>query len=175
MPCVVADTTPLFYLAALGRLTLLGDLYQQVLVPESVWREALAGDRANPGAGLALEAARTAGWLLVPPTLPTPIPHALAVIDLDVGESDALALALLLSADLVLIDELAGRAAAVHLGLQITGTVGILVEAKRRGLLPAIRPEIARLQDETTFWLSRRMERIALEMADEWLAPPPTS
>ena len=167
MPCVVADTSPLFYFAALGRLSLLRDLYGQVIAPESVWTEVLAGHTTNPAIQPLFEAGRSAGWIVVriPPTEGSRPDPELA--DLDRGERDALALALALRADLVLIDEMKGRAVAERLGLKITGTVGILVEAKRRGLLTEVGPELERLLRETSFFLSRRMKQIAYRMAGE--------
>ena len=171
MPCIVADTSPLFYLAALGRLSLLRQLYGRLTVPDSVWAEALVGDSEIPNTKPALEAARESGWIIIRPCVPPLMDLRLA--DLDAGERDALTLAVTLRADLVIIDELEGRAEAVRLGLTITGTVGVLIEAKRRGLLPAIGPELKRLQDETTFWLSRHMEQTALRLADEAAPPKP--
>ena len=171
MPCIVADTSPLFYLAALGRLSLLRQLYGRLTVPDSVWAEALVGDFEIPNTKPALEAARESGWIIIRPCVPPLMDLRLA--DLDAGERDALTLAVTLRADLVIIDELAGRAEAARLGLTITGTVGVLIEAKRRGLLPAIGPELKRLQDETTFWLSRHMEQTALRLADEAAPPKP--
>lgn len=171
MSCVVADTSPLFYLAALGRLSLLRQLYGRLTVPDSVWAEALVGDSEIPNTKPALEAARESGWIIIRPCLPPLMDLRLAA--LDAGERDALTLAVALRADLVIIDELEGRAEAVRLGLTITGTVGVLIEAKRRGLLPAIAPELKRLQDETTFWLSRHMEETALRLAGEAASPKP--
>jgi len=174
MPCVVADTSPLFYLAVLGRLALLHDLYGQVFLPDSVWKEALAGERFAAGTRPLLEDAQNRGWIVVRGlSVPSAPPPSLALADLDIGERDALILAITLHAELVLIDELEGRAVAESLGLSIMGTVGILVSAKQQGFLPAIRPELSRLLNETTFWLSRRLEHIALEMAGE--ADPPNS
>lgn len=169
MPCIVADTSPLFYLAVLGRLSLLRELYGRLTVPDSVWAEALVGDPEIPNTKPALEAARESGWIIIRPCVPPLMDLRLA--DLDAGERDALTLAVALRADLVIIDELEGRAEAVRLGLTITGTVGVLIEAKRRGLLPAIGPELRRLQDETTFWLSRHMEQTALRLAGEGPSP----
>lgn len=166
MPCVVADTSPLFYLAHLDRLGLLHDLYGRVHVPEIVWAEALSGGRRYPATTPRLEAARLADWICL---------HACGthagteplLIGLDEGERQALLLAKSLAADLVLIDEKRGRRAALWLGLVSTGTVGILIEAKRRGLISSVASDLRRLRDETTFWLHLDDEIRALAVVGE--------
>ena len=166
MPIVVADTSPLFYLAHLDRLGLLRELYRQIDVPERVWTEALAGGRRYPATTSRLDAARMAGWIFIhpPPAQPRTEP---ALIGLDDGEREALSLAVALGADTVLIDEKRGRRAAVSLGLISTGTAGILIEAKRRGLVSSVAPELRRLREETTFWLHLDDEIRALAIVGE--------
>lgn len=65
---------------------------------------------------------------------------------MDRGETEVLALALELNADLVIMDERLGRRHAKRLGLRITGTLGVLTKAKKMGLVPAIRPLITEMQ-----------------------------
>jgi len=66
--------------------------------------------------------------------------------DLDRGEAEVIALAQVLNADLVIIDERLARRHASRLGITLTGSLGILVQAKLRGLIPAVRPLIEQLQ-----------------------------
>lgn len=64
---------------------------------------------------------------------------------LDPGEAEAIALAHELNADMILMDEKAGRRAAVRSGLTVLGTLGLLLRAKQLGILTEIRPELDRL------------------------------
>lgn len=172
MACVVADTSPLFYLAQLKRLPLLHSLHGQVIAPASVWAEARAGTRVAPAVGPRLAEALDAGWIAVHAE-PAAESSDAALAGLDRGERDALGLARALRADLVLIDEKNGRAVAERLGLAITGTVGILAEAKRKGFLSALAPELQHLRQRTTFRLSRELEQLALRLVGETAEPNP--
>jgi predicted nucleic acid-binding protein len=81
--------------------------------------------------------------------------------ELDPGEAEAIALAQKLGA-LLIIDEAAGREVALHRNVRVTGTLGILLEAKQRGLTSNLAQEIERLLRSTTF-------RLAVEVRDEFL------
>ena len=166
MPCVVADTSPLFYLAKLGRFALLRDLYGRVLVPPEVWRETLAGGQAEPALAPIFRTAEADGWLVITAaTVPSRDP---GLSRLDPGERQAISLAKELGAKLV-IDEKRGRTVAAQLGLTVTGTLGVLVDAKLNGLIPALAPELAKLRRETGFRFSEKLAQFALRRADEAL------
>lgn len=125
---VVADTSPISYLALIGQADLLRTLFGEVQVPPAVLSEL-----SHPGAPPEVQR------LLHP--LPdwireTAVPDTLAGLEnLDPGERQALQLACALGADLVLIDESRGRMAAEKLGLAVVGTIGILERAASKGLL----------------------------------------
>jgi hypothetical protein len=74
-------------------------------------------------------------------------------IDLGRGEREAIALAIDSGADLVILDDQQGRLFSRDKGLTVTGTVGVLIEAKERGLIPSLRPEMDRLI-EAGMWIS---------------------
>jgi len=87
--------------------------------------------------------------------------------DLDEGESQALALALEIHADGVLIDEAHGRAVALELGMVPIGVLGILVRAKKRGHLPAVAPVIEALLTRARFRMADELVQSALRLAGE--------
>jgi ribosomal protein S18 acetylase RimI-like enzyme len=85
---------------------------------------------------------------------------------LGAGEREAIALALELGADAILLDDRPARRVAEAAGLNVVGTLGLLLEAKRVGLLASVRPELDKLL-ETSFFLSRQLYERLLEMAGE--------
>lgn len=135
---IVVNAGPLISLARLDRLDLLPALFDEVIVPPAVHRE-VTDDLALPGA----EALATADWLKIVPVRDRQSVERLLAW-LDTGEAEVLALARELDATAA-IDEKRGRRHALELGIPQTGTVGILLAAKRRGLIPLIRPLLDRL------------------------------
>lgn len=160
---VVSNTSPLTNLAAVGRFDLLRSLYEHVRIPAGVWSELNAGGQRWPGC----EEVEQAGWVEVLEVENRPLIAALRR-DLGQGEAEAIALALECGSDLLLIDEKEGRHAAQALGLRAAGVVGILLEAKRRGFLEAIRPDLDALRSRAGFFLSDRVYSAALELAFEF-------
>jgi predicted nucleic acid-binding protein len=155
---VVSDTSPLSNLEQIGRLRLLRDLYGQVVIPPAVEIEIRRRPEDHPAFD----------WSIVRVIRPANMsPVAEAVDDLDRGESEAIALAVELEADLLLIDEFAGREAARRLGLSVTGLLGVLLEAKRRGLVRSMRDEIDLLVNRTTFRISGAVRAEVLRRAGE--------
>ncbi len=126
----VADTGPLYYLVLVGHVPILTTLFSEIVIPEIV-RDELAHPRA-PVAVQKWIASRPA-W----PSVNSAMPNVLAQVNaaLDPGERAALALAMERQPDLVLMDDRAAVASAHALGLMVTGTLGLLVRAARRGLL----------------------------------------
>lgn len=89
------------------------------------------------------------------------------ILRLDEGESESIALAVELEADLILLDEQDGRRLAQQQGLRLMGVVGVLLLAKQQGLIDAIRPFLDALRNEAGFWLGADVYRLALEKARE--------
>jgi hypothetical protein len=161
---VISDTSAITNLAAIQHLHLSPQLYGQVTIPDAVYRELVDIDPSVPGR---LEV-QTASWLEIRPVANyETVKHLQHEARLDPGESEAIALALELNADLLLIDERRGRAEANRLGIKITGLLGILVEAKRKNLVAAVKPLIDALIATSEFRVSPALYNQILDLANE--------
>ena len=96
----------------------------------------------------------------------TPLARAFK-FELDAGEAEAIACAVQLRADWLLIDERRGRATAERLGLRVMGTLGILIAAKRAGRLVEVQPAVNELRDRAGFWMSDELILKVLVAAGE--------
>ena len=164
MAVVVSDTSLLIHLSRVGRLELLRALYQQILIPPAVWRETVEEGQGRAGEAEVREAAQ-AGWIEVRPVANTLLVQLLKE-GLDDGEAEAIALALEAAADLVLLDETQAREKAALVGLRLTGTIGVLIRAKREGLVDTLRPLLDQLRQKS-FWISESLYRSALVAVGE--------
>lgn len=161
---VISDTSAVTNLAAIQHLQLLSQLYNQVTIPDAVYCELAEIDPPVPGT---LEV-QTAPWLEVRQVISRAVVERLQVeVRLDPGESEAIALALELNADLLLIDERRGRAEANRLGIRITGLLGILVEAKQKKLIVAVKPLMDALIATSDFRVSSALYNQILDIVDK--------
>lgn len=161
---VISDTSAITNLAAIDQLKLLPLLYGQVIIPEAVYRELVDIDPPAPGS----VEVQTATWLEVKLIANREVVERLqSEVRLDPGESEAIALALEIGADLLLIDERRGRAEADRLGIKITGLLGILVEAKQRNLIVAVKPLMDALIATSEFRVSSAPYHQILNIVNE--------
>lgn len=158
--CVVCNTGPLIALGSAGQLDLLHQLFEQVIIPDHVRSEILAGRN-----DLAVRNFQNAPWIQVRVVTQHAMP--LLEMSLDQGESAVILLALETLPDVVLIDERKGRKVAADVyGLHVRGTVGILLDAKKLGLVPRVDTIIATMRQQG-YWLDDRIVAEALNKAGE--------
>jgi predicted nucleic acid-binding protein len=157
---VISNTSPLLYLHQVGQLDLLWRLYGQVQIPPAV-REEL---RAGAEQGVSVPDIEALGWLQVQPLRDTTLLPV--VIDLGAGEAEAIALALANPGSLLILDDSLGRRLARLNNVTYTGTLGLLVKAKKQGLLSSVSPVIEALR-KTTMYLTQALIQKVLKEAGE--------
>lgn len=140
---VISDTSPLTALLQAGHEELLRGLFGHVVIPPSVLRELLCAHSELPS------------WLGV--LTPQMIPSSVARAGLGLGETEAIALAMELRPDALLMDERLGRRIAMQHGLPVTGLLGIIVLAKKRRLITEVAPVIKELQEKGHSWFGREL------------------
>jgi uncharacterized protein len=154
---VVTDAGPLIALGRLDLLSLLPRLFEEVQIPEAVLAECLA--RPELPDATRVQAAVRHEWLRVCQGEPV------ARHGLGAGESQAIGRAIEIGAAL-LSDDRAARQHAMELGLVVTGTLAVLVSAKRKGMVPQVRQLIEQLR-ASGYWLSDTVVTAALNAAGE--------
>jgi len=158
---IIADASPLIAFGSIGKLSVLSDLFGKVVIPEIVATECLI-DRTRPGA-IAIAKAIDDKLIQVHSAAIAHVDNALEI--LDQGEAAAIALAHSLNLPLI-IDEKLGRGVAKKLGVKIIGTIGVLLLAKQKKMVKAIKPILLLLKNGRYF-LSDALIKEALKRAKE--------
>lgn len=157
---VVSNTTPIISLLKLSKLDILKQLYTEISVPKAVFQEVEAGKNKEFYQDLS-----KIGWINI-----IEIQDTQAVkyfLDLDSGEAEAIVLATESNADLIILDEKLGRFHAKHADLKVTGTIGILIKAKKQGLVKELRPLLNELTSKNV-WISERLiKEILIQVGEE--------
>ena len=160
----VSDTSPLSNLASIDRLPLLQAQFSEIFIPQAVERELAA--HPDPAARARIQAAMQEGWIKPAVADDSPL-LKLLLQQLHRGEAEAIALAIQIQADMVVIDEQEGRELASQAALSVIGVLGILLRAKRTGQLSAIKPEIDALRVKARFYVAASLEAKILAAAEE--------
>ncbi|VVB72113.1 Uncharacterised protein [uncultured archaeon] len=161
MPEVVCNSTPLIHLSKAGRLYLLKDFFQEILVPKEVLVETIVNGNGSPYA----REIEKSDWIRPIAIRDANLETALKLI-LDDDESAVIVLALEQNADLVLMDDYDGRAVAAEYSLRVAGTIGLLLKAKYEGKIVSLGHELDILK-EGGFWLSEGLYQRFLKEAGE--------
>lgn len=160
MPEVICNTSPLQYLHQISQLRLLPALARRVVVPTAVAEEIATG-RAR---GVNLPDLSALDWVEV--RRPSSAPVLPLVTDLGPGETAVLALAIESSDAIVVLDDAVARRVAESLHLKLTGTLGVLLSARRAGLIAAVAPMLDKL-DALRFRISPHTRAAVLRLAGE--------
>ena len=158
---VVSNSGPLITLATIGRLDLLKSLFERIAIPQAVYEEVVIQGQGEPGSKEVAEAE----WIHT-----VPVQDRLAVNllqeSLDMGESEAIVLGQELNARYILLDDALARRKADLIGLSVVGTLGVLLMARRAGLVPAVKPILDDLM-QTDFRMSERVREVVLAKSGE--------
>ena len=146
---VVSNSSPIISLATIGQLSLLQQLYGNIAIPTAVYDEIAVTGAGGPGA----TEVQTSTWIQTQLPKDTSLVTSLQ-LELDEGEAAAIALAIELGADLLLMDERQGRKVASRFGLRFVGLLGVLIEAKSKQLFPTIKPVLDELIVHGGLWIS---------------------
>ena len=157
------NSSVLIALSTIGQLVLLPRRFPEgVLVPQAVWREVVETGKGQPGSA---EVA-SATWVVVREVKDRGLVSLLRA-ELDEGEAETIALAREEHVSLVLLDEKDARQVARRLNLQVLGTVGLLIWAKRVGLITSLREQLNNLRTLGRFRLSQSVYEQALRAVGE--------
>jgi len=160
----VSNSSPVFNLACIERLNLLHEQFGDVWIPQAV--EAELRNVPDRAVGRRIEQAQQAGWLKSRSATNATLVNLLT-LELHLGEAEAIALALEMKADHVLIDERDGRALARQLGLRLTGVLGVLLRGKKMGRVQSIKSEIEALRMKAHFFIAPALQAAILTQVGE--------
>lgn len=158
---VVSDTSPLSALFKVDLLHLLPELFETIIIPPAVRGELLYLNKQGFDVTPLLEAS----WLEIQEATDTQLMNQLS-LELDVGEVASICLAWELQPKFLLIDERKGRMVASKLGIPIIGLLGILLIAKEKGLIEALRPVLLDLR-KINFFVAPKLANLLLNKAGE--------
>lgn len=153
---IVANSTPIISLHGINRLDILKNMYGKIIIPNAVHAEVIVKSAS------ALEGY---DWIYVKSILNLSAKEAFTSALHD-GEAETIILAKELDADLIIIDDRLARRHAKYFGLVVTGTVGVLLRAKRSGVINKVRPVLDDLIG-FGFYISEDVCQKVLDIADE--------
>jgi len=161
---VISNTSPLLNLAIINQLNLIQQQFGQIIIPDAVLTELRINENL-PGSQQ-LQTALNQGWIMIE-TVENQAFVQLLRRELDQGEASAIALAIQLNADLLLLDERDGRRIARTLGLNLTGILGIILRGWREGQVLSVKELINQLRHKANFRIARHLEEQILTETKE--------
>lgn len=148
---VVSDTTAISNFVRIKEIELLKKLYGQILLPNAVYKELLILEQFDININYILDQ----DWFEIIEVEKDDLYNELS-IELDDGEVEAIALAIIQKADFLLIDEVKGRKIATEKSIPIIGTLGILIEARKHNLINSVKEKMDDLKS-IGFWINQKL------------------
>lgn len=160
MKCIIADAGPLIALSKSNLLGLLQSLYEETFITKAVLSE-LHSEKDDTRKSVA--AAIKQGWICM---VDIGVSDAELIHMLDEGEASAITYSLNNNCIPLLIDELRGKHYAIHQGIPVIGTAGVLILAKRNRLIPLVKPLLKDMRNKG-YWLSDSFIDAVARIVDE--------
>ncbi len=155
---VFSNTTPFIALASIDQLDLLRQLFKQVHVAESVIEECAEGGR------ILVPDLRSLDWIVpIQDEAEGGLPF---LFELDRGEKQTILLARKHGSGKVIIDERLGRRVAEYVGLNVTGTLGVLAKAKSTGLIPSFHDAAEAMRQQGIHYNTGLITRLAQHLGE---------
>ena len=158
---VISNATPLINFASINRLDILQSVFDKIIIPQAVYQETTL--LSFPQSQLIIQATHS-DWLDV---YDVTLQMNNLSSKLDTGEKEVIALAIEINERKVLLDEKEARRVAQEFGLQIIGTIGILLLAKNKQVIPKIAPLLDSMIDVAQYWVSQSLYQQVLKQAGE--------
>ncbi len=153
---IISNTTPLINFAAIDRLDVLQQLFGKITIPHAVQAEFYEKGECYPST----VALKKVDFIPLQSDL---LAHSL-MQELDIGEAEAIALAVEKKAETILLDELAGRSVADYYQISCIGSIGCLILTKQRGHIPQIKPLLDAMRNKAQYWIYPKLyERVLSE------------
>lgn len=157
---VIVNSTPLIVLCGIGKLDILRELYQEILIPTAVYQEVTVIEDST-----CMQIKSAGNWLHIE-QIHDETEKKMYKAKLHAGEVEVMILAQEQKADLVIIDDNAAKKTAKYLGLTVTGTLGVFLKAKKRGIIEKIYPLLSEIK-RNGFYIDSNLEAMVLEQAGE--------
>ena len=158
---VVANTTPLIALSHVGELELLKRLYEEIIIPEAVYKELSV--KTESVCKKAVDS--SLDWIRVE-KIENQMAKAMYKTQLHEGEAEVMILSKEIGADVVIIDDANAKKHAKYLGLPVTGTLGVLIKAKQKGYVDELKPILYQMV-QNGIYISPKLIEMCLEQAEE--------
>lgn len=151
---IVSNSGPLIHLAQIDRLQLLRDIFGKVIIPEEVRVEVIdMGKNEGAADAFLLEDAIEEEWIIVERNSDERVKEIAEKAGIDAGEAEAIMLGKKENS-LILLDDLAARRFAAGLGLEVAGSVGVILRATKMKILPKSEALEALEKLARVMWLS---------------------